>query len=144
MSAVWDQMGINEMRRHFYLKQKSVRFDGRNEEEPRTPGSAIKALKYFQERDNLYTGRALFKFWPDEVDHAEIFFEQKFPGIRLLFRINFEEAKATSLTQNNIDTIERIFLQVKKHLYNVGGNMLSQSQNILMRNTVCEMYKGRC
>lgn len=86
MLTVWDQMGVNEMRRHFHLKQKSLRFDGKNEEESETVDSDNKGSGYFQEKMNIFTTNLLFKFRKEEVDQAE-----RFPEVRQLYRINFEE-----------------------------------------------------
>lgn len=86
MLTVWDQMGVNEMRRHFHLKQKSLRFDGKNEEESETVDSDNKGAGYFHEKMNIFTTNLLFKFRKEEVDQAE-----RFPEVRQLYRINFEE-----------------------------------------------------
>lgn len=52
MTAATDQISVNEMRRYFHLKQQPVHFDGKNEEEPATPGNYSKeALEYFQKKD---------------------------------------------------------------------------------------------
>lgn len=92
MTAATDQISVNEMRRYFHLKQQPVHFDGKNEEEPATPGNYSKeALEYFQKKISIFTTRWIFRFRPEEVVHAERFLDEKLPEIRQLYRMNLEE-----------------------------------------------------
>jgi glutamate synthase domain-containing protein 2 len=94
------QIGLDEMRRHFGLKPQKLNLTGLVEEKSIGEKSEIdpKTMNYFQKKVQNYSKNwlSVTKFWSKDVQNAADFLDRKFPEVRRLFKVKYEELRVNA------------------------------------------------
>lgn len=135
------QIGLNELHHQFDLKTQQVSFDNVIEEvfnernTSKKPDSAT--LMHFQKEVQKYSKNVLSatKFWPEDIQTAEKFLDQKFPEIRELFRLKYEELRVRQkpFDKKTIDEAFLEFIQMQAQIINAVEYVNRQSSRALYR-----------
>ena len=100
-------------------------------EKPNSLPAFKKDQKYFQ-YTVFWMNKSLYdQFWPEDIDIAEKFLNERFPEIHQIFRLKYqEEVKANSLDIFDERTIEKLFelfIIIRDELTILTQEMTSQS-----------------
>jgi hypothetical protein len=131
------QIGLNELRRHFFLKSQQISFTDLITEEQLDDNRKFdpKILSHFQQMirrysKNLYSNSY---FYYQDVNFAEVFVDRKFPEIRELFRLKYEEKYANKELSDNqiVDKAFFDFSRMRAKIYKAVENCTRESYDEL-------------
>lgn len=124
MEETYNQIGLNELRRHFHLRPRGILKNENEELENSDVSSTIdddtqKGLAHFQTKIRWFIDKSPFeeRFRQEEIDNAERVLDRKFPEIRKLFVLVFF-GKETKLSPSNIDRLFSEFFRTRSQLNN--------------------------
>uniref|UniRef100_A0A1I8BJA1 Uncharacterized protein n=1 Tax=Meloidogyne hapla TaxID=6305 RepID=A0A1I8BJA1_MELHA len=94
------------------MKTQKVNYKGKEEFEDKNKNDTEGALKHFQNLQKVgffFMIPQLF-YRPDDVENTTKFFDKKFPEVRKLFQLKYEEKGINNLAFNN-KTVEKMYLE---------------------------------
>ncbi|KAL7071651.1 hypothetical protein ACQ4LE_009232 [Meloidogyne hapla] len=113
------QIGINELRIGFRLKTQKTKTNlngiEREEFENKNNKNLNNSLSYIEEKFELNFKVSLAKmwFWPEDLKNVEQFLDKKFPEIRKLFKLKYEEIQIYNKQFNN-QKIDELFKEFRE------------------------------
>uniref|UniRef100_A0A915LUQ2 Galectin n=1 Tax=Meloidogyne javanica TaxID=6303 RepID=A0A915LUQ2_MELJA len=110
------QIGLNEIRHCFNLKEQKIDLMGIVKEEFKDENKTDidnKTLIYLQEQIEIYSSDEFDNalFWPEDITIAEQFLDKYFPQVRKLFKLKYEEMDIGNKPLNN-DTIDKVLVEL--------------------------------
>jgi hypothetical protein len=148
MDEACKQIGLNELRRQFHFKPQLINFTGLVEEKVDEDGEILKVdsetMNYFQKKVKMHTRNWLSdsKFWPEDVKNAERFLDHKFPAIRRLFQLKYNDDKiAKTLDAQLVDKLFLSFLQTRKQIFKALDHSVYHSSHALYGDETSNCYK---
>ncbi|KAL7079151.1 hypothetical protein ACQ4LE_001756 [Meloidogyne hapla] len=140
------QIGLNELRHLLHLKKQKINYNGQvlEEFEDKNKKDEYKALGHFQEKVSMYSWNALgdLYFWPEDIQNAEIFLDKRFPEVRQLFKLKYEEKEINKKPFNNqtIDEILLEFMEMQSKIYEATSTSTKQTFLALYRDPISTCY----
>uniref|UniRef100_A0A915NW91 Uncharacterized protein n=1 Tax=Meloidogyne floridensis TaxID=298350 RepID=A0A915NW91_9BILA len=105
------EIGLNELRKGFHLKTQEINYKGNEEFEDENRNDTFGGLIYFRNRQKLLP---IFMFTQifyrkEDVPLTIKFIDKKFPEVRKLFQLKYQEKNINNLTFNN-KTVRELYL----------------------------------
>uniref|UniRef100_A0A1I8BWA5 Uncharacterized protein n=1 Tax=Meloidogyne hapla TaxID=6305 RepID=A0A1I8BWA5_MELHA len=92
----------------------------------------------------MYSWNALgdLYFWPEDIQNAEIFLDKRFPEVRQLFKLKYEEKEINKKPFNNqtIDEILLEFMEMQSKIYEATSTSTKQTFLALYRDPISTCY----
>nr|CAD2191027.1 unnamed protein product [Meloidogyne enterolobii] len=105
------EIGLNELRKGFHLKTQEINYKGNEEFEDENRNDTFGGLIYFQNRQKvlpIFMFTQIF-YRKEDVPATIKFIDKKFPEVRKLFQLKYQEKNIYNLTFNN-KTVRELYL----------------------------------
>ncbi|KAL7071217.1 hypothetical protein ACQ4LE_009528 [Meloidogyne hapla] len=146
--AVIKQIGIDELRQRLHLKKQKIYFNNNSIEKFEDNNNKKylnKTLVRFEEKVNSSKGSSMveFLFWPKDLENAEKFLDKKFPEVRQLFKLKYEEIQINTKPFNN-QTIDELFKEFNGMLEKIEDSFERINFKVTFTSLFKDLYSVSC
>lgn len=132
------QIGYKELCRYFNLKPHPIYLNDSIQKEFNLTVFPGQIQEYLQKGIAFFAWDSLSRdrFWPEDIDFAEKYLDNKYPEIRQLYRLAYsKESKIyQTINQRNVERMFNVFIDTCADIYNVARKMFSKCALYFIEN----------